>query len=70
MRDETDSAVLTDVVEQGFEHLLERAAVTVGIEAAKAFVDEDGVEADVAARAFDDVGEPEGERQRRNEGLV
>jgi hypothetical protein len=42
----------------------------VRIKAAEALVDKDGVEADVAAGAFDDVGKAEGESQGRDERLA
>ena len=58
MRDESHCTVLADKVLQGLEDLVERAAIAVRIKAAEALVDEDGVEADIAAGAFDDVGRP------------
>src|SRR5262249_18803136 len=49
-------AILADEVLQGLEDLLEgTATIAVRIKTAEALVDEDGVEADIAASAFDDI---------------
>jgi|SRR5690348_3222389 len=54
--DEAYRAILADEVLQGLEDLLEgTATIAVRIKTAEALVDEDGVEADIAASAFDDI---------------
>jgi hypothetical protein len=60
-RYEAHRTVLADKVLQSLEDLFERAAtIAVRIKTAEALVDEDVVEADIAAGAFDDIGQTEG----------
>jgi len=57
MGDESYSTVLADEVLKGLQHPLKGAGIAFGIEAPEPLVDEDCVEADIAACAFDHVAE-------------
>ena len=63
--DADDPTAVAEAVE-GVHHVVER----VGVERAEALVDEEGVEVRATGLLGDDVGQPEGQRQRHHEGLA
>ena len=64
--DDADRATALAQVRQDLESLIQ----SFGIERAKAFIDEQRLEAHTAGVVLDDVRQPQGKRQRRHETLA
>ncbi len=70
MRNETDCPAVAHNRLQHVQNQVERTAIIVGIQASKAFVDEDGIETNLAMAHLDDIGQTERKRERRDEGFA
>ncbi len=52
------------------EHLVQCTGFIFCIETAKTFIDENGIKANLATGAFNDVSQTQGQRQGKDEGLA
>jgi len=57
MRDEANSPICADEVLKRLKHLIERACIIVCVQATKALIDENRIQADFAANAFHNIRE-------------